>query len=168
MLEVWLSFLSFPSSSCSKTIFFWVKSYYEMTLVPSLRKKASDTFRHICYFRNTLKSIKVKFWGCSFFILSSCSSIFIIWVVSCHLLRLALGAQVLYVFISACCLQDLSKLNRDPSRILYVSGHCIESTLQPENCVSIKPWKLENDDTALLDLLPFLECEQHFKHNSSI
>ncbi|OAY72264.1 Mitochondrial import inner membrane translocase subunit TIM50 [Ananas comosus] len=53
--------------------------------------------------------------------------------------------------------RDLSKLNRDPSRILYVSGHCLESTLQPENCVSIKPWKLENDDTALLDLLPFLE-----------
>nr|CAD1819413.1 unnamed protein product [Ananas comosus var. bracteatus] len=28
---------------------------------------------------------------------------------------------------------------------------------RPKNCVPIKPWKLENDDTALLDLLPFLE-----------
>lgn len=56
-------------------------------------------------------------------------------------------------------LQDLSKLNRDPSRILYISGHALESSLQPENCVPIKPWTLENDDTALLDLIPFLECK---------
>ncbi|THU54000.1 hypothetical protein C4D60_Mb10t20350 [Musa balbisiana] len=53
--------------------------------------------------------------------------------------------------------RDLSKLNRDPSRILYISGHALESSLQPENCVPINPWKLENDDTALLDLIPFLE-----------
>ncbi|XP_077216261.1 mitochondrial import inner membrane translocase subunit TIM50-like isoform X2 [Tasmannia lanceolata] len=53
--------------------------------------------------------------------------------------------------------RDLSKLNRDPSRILYVSGHALESSLQPENGVPIKPWKLEPDDTALLDLIPFLE-----------
>lgn len=53
--------------------------------------------------------------------------------------------------------RDLSKLNRDPSRILYVSGHAVESSLQPENCVPIKPWKLENDDTTLVDILPFLE-----------
>ncbi|XP_008780990.2 mitochondrial import inner membrane translocase subunit TIM50 isoform X2 [Phoenix dactylifera] len=53
--------------------------------------------------------------------------------------------------------RDLTKLNRDPSRILYVSGHALETSLQPENCVTIKPWKLENDDTALLDLIPFLE-----------
>ncbi|WOK91623.1 hypothetical protein Cni_G00314 [Canna indica] len=53
--------------------------------------------------------------------------------------------------------RDLSKLNRDPSRVLYISGHALESSLQPENSVPIKPWKLENDDTALLDLIPFLE-----------
>lgn len=53
--------------------------------------------------------------------------------------------------------RDLAKLNRDPSRIIYVSGHALETSLQPENCVPIKPWKLENDDTALLDLIPFLE-----------
>ena len=57
-------------------------------------------------------------------------------------------------------LQDLAKLNRDPSRIIYVSGHALETSLQPENCVPIKPWKLENDDTALLDLIPFLECKR--------
>ncbi|KAJ8556016.1 hypothetical protein K7X08_022774 [Anisodus acutangulus] len=53
--------------------------------------------------------------------------------------------------------QDLSKLNRDPSRIIYLSGHALESSLQPENCVEIKPWKGEADDTALLDLIPFPE-----------
>ncbi|KAI8552180.1 hypothetical protein RHMOL_Rhmol06G0245800 [Rhododendron molle] len=53
--------------------------------------------------------------------------------------------------------RDFSKLNRDPSRILYVSGHALESSLQPENSVPVKPWKLEADDTALVDLIPFLE-----------
>ncbi|KAK9052078.1 hypothetical protein SSX86_028706 [Deinandra increscens subsp. villosa] len=53
--------------------------------------------------------------------------------------------------------RDLSKLNRDPSRILYVSGNALESCLQPENCVAIKPWKCEAEDTKLLDLIPFLE-----------
>ncbi|XP_059662402.1 mitochondrial import inner membrane translocase subunit TIM50-like [Cornus florida] len=53
--------------------------------------------------------------------------------------------------------RDLSKLNRDPSRVIYVSGHALESNLQPENSIPIKPWKLEENDTALLDLIPFLE-----------
>ncbi|KAL4195276.1 hypothetical protein AMTRI_Chr05g63830 [Amborella trichopoda] len=53
--------------------------------------------------------------------------------------------------------RDFCKLNRDPSRVLYVSGHALENSLQPENCVPIKPWKLESDDTQLLDLIPFLE-----------
>ncbi|KAK5810645.1 Mitochondrial import inner membrane translocase subunit TIM50 -like protein [Gossypium arboreum] len=53
--------------------------------------------------------------------------------------------------------RDLSKLNRNPAKILYVSAHAFESSLQPENCVPIKPFKLEGDDTALLDLIPFLE-----------
>ncbi|KAK1269731.1 Mitochondrial import inner membrane translocase subunit TIM50 [Acorus gramineus] len=51
---------------------------------------------------------------------------------------------------------DLSKLNRDPSRIIYITAHP-DSTLQPENSVVINPWNLETVDTALLDLLPFLE-----------
>ncbi|XP_057544735.1 mitochondrial import inner membrane translocase subunit TIM50-like [Amaranthus tricolor] len=54
--------------------------------------------------------------------------------------------------------RDLSKLNRDPKRVIYVSGHALESCLQPENCVEIKPWKGDDvNDTTLLDLLPFLE-----------
>ncbi|KAL5222080.1 hypothetical protein ABZP36_026793 [Zizania latifolia] len=53
--------------------------------------------------------------------------------------------------------RDLSKLNRNPAQVIYISGHALESCLRPENCVPIKPWKLENDDTQLLDLIPFLE-----------
>ncbi|KAM7463255.1 hypothetical protein LguiA_031376 [Lonicera macranthoides] len=53
--------------------------------------------------------------------------------------------------------RDLSVLNRDPSRILYVSGNALESSLQAENCVPIQPWKGEAEDTQLLDLIPFLE-----------
>ncbi|XP_057526941.1 mitochondrial import inner membrane translocase subunit TIM50-like [Amaranthus tricolor] len=53
--------------------------------------------------------------------------------------------------------RDLSKLNRDPKRVLYVSGYALESCLQPENSVPIKPWKKEVHDTVLIDLIPFLE-----------
>lgn len=53
--------------------------------------------------------------------------------------------------------RDLSMLNRDPSRIIYLSAHAAETTLQPENAVQIKPWKGETEDTELLDLIPFLE-----------
>ncbi|CAK9308671.1 unnamed protein product [Citrullus colocynthis] len=53
--------------------------------------------------------------------------------------------------------RDLSKLNRDPRKIIYLSGHAFDSSLQPENSVPIKPWKCETDDTALLDFIPFLE-----------
>ena len=43
--------------------------------------------------------------------------------------------------------------------MIYLSGHATETTLQPENALPVKPWKLEADDTVLLDLLPFLECK---------
>lgn len=53
--------------------------------------------------------------------------------------------------------KDLSMLNRDPAKVIYISGHALESSLQPENSIPIKPWQGEPDDTALLDLIPFLE-----------
>lgn len=63
-----------------------------------------------------------------------------------------------------CFFQDLSKLNRDPGKIIYVSAHAFENSLQPENCVPIKPFELDEKgegsvDTTLLDLIPFLECK---------
>lgn len=53
--------------------------------------------------------------------------------------------------------KDLAMLNRDPAKVIYISGHALESSLQPENSIQIKPWQGEPDDTALLDLIPFLE-----------
>ncbi|KNA11700.1 hypothetical protein SOVF_132710 [Spinacia oleracea] len=54
--------------------------------------------------------------------------------------------------------RDLTKLNRDPAKVIYLSGHALESCLQADNCVQIKPWTSDDlDDTTLLDLLPFLE-----------
>ncbi|CAM8888417.1 hypothetical protein QQ045_025735 [Rhodiola kirilowii] len=53
--------------------------------------------------------------------------------------------------------RDLSKLNRDQGKIIYLSGHALEACLQPENSLQIKPWTSEADDTELVDLIPFLE-----------
>lgn len=53
--------------------------------------------------------------------------------------------------------RDLAMLNRDPAKVIYISGHALESSLQPENSIQIKPWQGEPDDTTLLDLIPFLE-----------
>ncbi|KAJ0694266.1 putative FCP1 domain-containing protein [Helianthus annuus] len=54
---------------------------------------------------------------------------------------------------------DLPKLNRYPSTVLYVSGNAVESCLRSENYVTIKPLICEVEDTTLLDLIPFLECK---------
>lgn len=57
-----------------------------------------------------------------------------------------------------CPWQDLTKLNRDPRRVLYLSSKP-ESVVQQENLVRLPEWEATDTDTALLDLLPFLECE---------
>eukprot|EP00850_Spirogloea_muscicola_P018055 SM000161S02437 [mRNA] locus=s161:228822:231464:+ [translate_table: standard] len=54
-------------------------------------------------------------------------------------------------------LRDLSKLNRDENKVMYITGHP-ETCMQQENVLTIEPWKLGATDTKLLDLLPFLEC----------
>lgn len=53
--------------------------------------------------------------------------------------------------------RDLSQLNRDLSRVILVSPHKKAFRLQPDNAIEIRPYKLETDDTVLLDLMPFLE-----------
>ncbi|XP_010480154.1 PREDICTED: mitochondrial import inner membrane translocase subunit TIM50-like [Camelina sativa] len=73
-----------------------------------------------------------------------------------RVIRFALG-RVATKYVNGKHYRDLSKLNRDPKKILYVSGNAFETTLQPENSVPIKPYKLEEGDTALIDLIPFLE-----------
>ncbi|KAL3139567.1 hypothetical protein ABBQ38_003887 [Trebouxia sp. C0009 RCD-2024] len=54
--------------------------------------------------------------------------------------------------------RDLSKLNRDMSKVLFVTSDPKACKLHPNNAVLLKPWKLEADDHTLLDLMPFLEA----------
>lgn len=56
-------------------------------------------------------------------------------------------------------IRDLSKLNRDMGQILYISSKPRSAELHSANVIPIKPWTYEDGsrDTALLDLMPFLE-----------
>ena len=54
--------------------------------------------------------------------------------------------------------QDLSYLNRDIRHIVIVDTNADSYANQPLNAVPIKPWQGDLDDTALLDLVPFLEA----------
>lgn len=55
--------------------------------------------------------------------------------------------------------RDLSKLNRDLSRTLFIVGESRARTvLQQENVLVIPDWKgMDPTDTTLLDILPLLE-----------
>mmetsp|Transcript_17990 Transcript_17990/g.32017 ORF Transcript_17990/g.32017 Transcript_17990/m.32017 type:complete len:369 (-) Transcript_17990:85-1191(-) len=53
--------------------------------------------------------------------------------------------------------RDLSKLNRDLGQIIFITSNPEAYEFQPDNAVQIKPWKLDDGDTVLLDLLPFIE-----------
>lgn len=54
--------------------------------------------------------------------------------------------------------RDLSRLNRDLSKVLFISSDPDAYVMQPENTVKLPPWKLDPQDTTLPDLLPFLEA----------
>lgn len=54
--------------------------------------------------------------------------------------------------------RDLEKLNRDPQNVLMITSDPDAYYLQPDNAIKLEPWKLEAEDTKLLDLLPFLEA----------
>ncbi|MED6169459.1 hypothetical protein PIB30_021449, partial [Stylosanthes scabra] len=57
--------------------------------------------------------------------------------------------------------KDLSKLNRDEARVIYLSAYALENCLQHENCVQIKPCKKHDiDDTTLLDVRAVLQSYQ--------
>nr|XP_025666010.1 mitochondrial import inner membrane translocase subunit TIM50 isoform X2 [Arachis hypogaea] len=69
------------------------------------------------------------------------------------------GLYEIVVYTDAENQGDLSKLNRDPAKVIYLSAHALENCLQPENCVPIKPCEgFDKDDTTLLDFIPFLKC----------
>lgn len=54
--------------------------------------------------------------------------------------------------------RELSKLNRDMSKVLFVTSDQEACKLHPSNTVLLKPWKLEGGDHTLLDLMPFLDA----------
>ena len=55
--------------------------------------------------------------------------------------------------------RDLSKLNRNLAQVLLVTADPEAYSLQPENAIKLKKWKVnDTNDTTLLDLLPFLEA----------
>lgn len=57
--------------------------------------------------------------------------------------------------------RDLSRLNRDLRKVVYVTADKDTAFLQPENALIIRSWGEEQNmdpkDTTLLDLMPFLE-----------
>ncbi|KAL6941614.1 hypothetical protein ACO0RG_002749 [Hanseniaspora osmophila] len=53
--------------------------------------------------------------------------------------------------------KDLSKLNRDVGKVIVLDCNAKEVKLQPDNLIPLKPWTGEQDNGALLDLIPFLE-----------
>lgn len=57
-------------------------------------------------------------------------------------------------------LKDISKLNRDPRKILLIDDDKIATKLHPDNCIHVPPYKDVNDkdDDVLMQLLPFLKA----------
>lgn len=53
--------------------------------------------------------------------------------------------------------RDISQLNRDPARVIYITAHPETHLLQPENSIDVPLFDLAQDDTTLLDLMPLLE-----------
>eukprot|EP00899_Mesostigma_viride_P012009 jgi/Mesvir1/20809/Mv07911-RA.1 len=53
--------------------------------------------------------------------------------------------------------RDLTKLNRDLAKVVFISANPKAFALQPENAIRIIPYEMDPKDTALLDLMPFLE-----------
>ena len=55
--------------------------------------------------------------------------------------------------------QDLSKLNRDLSKVIFIEVDPKAAQLNPENVLLVPEWKGNMDDTALVDLAELLKSE---------
>ncbi|CAI2181386.1 5964_t:CDS:10 [Funneliformis geosporum] len=60
-------------------------------------------------------------------------------------------------YIDGKIVKDLSKLNRDLSKVIIMDSNPDAYSLQPENAISVPPWKGDPNDTFLIDIIPFLE-----------
>jgi import inner membrane translocase subunit TIM50 len=57
--------------------------------------------------------------------------------------------------------KDLSYLNRDLSKVIMLDTNPEHAALQPENAIIIPPWEGKGGEQGLVELIPFLECEQN-------
>lgn len=54
-------------------------------------------------------------------------------------------------------IKDIEHLNRDPKKVVILDINPDSYSLQPENGISLKPWRGESGDTELLKMADFLE-----------
>ena len=62
-------------------------------------------------------------------------------------------------------MRDISKLNRNLKRVIYITADKASTQMQPDNSIVIEQFKIDDNDmsksasdTVLLDLMPFLEA----------
>ncbi|CAG8784402.1 5963_t:CDS:2, partial [Racocetra persica] len=60
-------------------------------------------------------------------------------------------------YVDGKVIKDISKLNRDISKIIVMDSNPDAYSLQPENVIAVPPWKGDPNDTYLVDIIPFLE-----------
>lgn len=68
---------------------------------------------------------------------------------------------MLCVFLCVCvlCVQDVSCLNRDTSKVIVVDCKREAFSLQPFNGLALKKWDGNSEDRTLYDLANFLKSE---------
>jgi len=60
------------------------------------------------------------------------------------------------ITIGGCLVKDLSKLNRELSRIIIIDDSSISFMLQPYNAIQIPPWNGDDNDKEIRTILDFL------------
>ncbi|CAB4401569.1 unnamed protein product [Rhizophagus irregularis] len=68
-------------------------------------------------------------------------------------------------YVEGKIVKDISKLNRDLSKVIIMDSNPDSYSLQPENAIAVPPWKEDPNDTFLIDILPFLESFPLFTVN---
>ena len=63
-------------------------------------------------------------------------------------------AGIIHVFP---CVQDLSRLNRDLTKVVMIDDDEEYTQDQPENSIIVTRWEGDRDDRELLNLIPFLK-----------
>ncbi|KAG0181677.1 mitochondrial inner membrane protein required for protein import [Apophysomyces sp. BC1034] len=61
-------------------------------------------------------------------------------------------------YIGGKYVKDLTHLNRDLSKVIIIDSNPDAFSLQPENGITLNPWKGEANDNGLLSYIPFLEA----------